>query len=484
MHKEIEAMALRGLKEIGAEGVSIAVVKDGETLLAESYGFADRDNKVKLTSEFALPIGSSSKAFTATGVMMLASDGKLDIDKPVRDYMPRFALDDPETRDVTARDLLCHRTGLPRHDLFWITWPDVDRDDLVYNRHRYLKANKPFRSKWEYNNHMFAAAGKLIEEVSGMSWEEFTRERIFAPLGMKSSFFWQDERSDIKQPVFYKDQGRRRVPCESEKATALGPAGAIRASITDMAQWLKFNLAKGKVGDEALLDEASFSQLWKSNISYELLPFSIPEVIPMGYGLGWFLNSYRGELNVEHGGNVSGATSAVSMLPDKGIGVVVLTNQESSVLGYALTSMIQDILLERKCDTDWIKFYKEAFENLKKAQEEQLAALRFTVPGKPMTHDGAAYAGKYEHSGYGEISVIYNGRKKDKLSIDIHGNVFPLIHMHYDVFRFETREIPIPVNFRTDTKGGISSVEINMEMSLPEAISYKRVPEPEEKQEV
>ena len=480
MLKEVKAIVLRSLKELGAEGAVVAVVKDGEVLLTEAYGYADRKNNIPMTTDYALPIGSSSKAFTATGVMMLASEGKLDIDKPVREYMPRFSLDDPAARDVTARDLLCHRTGLPRHDLFWITWPDVERDELIFNRQRHFKANKPFRSKWEYNNHMFAAAGRLIEELSGMSWEDFTRERIFEPLGMTSSFFWQDEPLDIKQPVFYKDQSGRRVQCETEKATALGPAGAIRATAADMAQWLKFNLAKGKVGDKALLDDASFSQLWKPNIPYELLPFSIPEVMPVGYGLGWFINNYRGELNVEHGGNVSGATSAVTMLPDKGIGVCVLINQESSIIGYAVSSMIQDMLLERKCDTDWIDFYKEAWGGLQKMQEGQFDAMRVAVPDKPITHKGPEYAGRFDNPAYGEISISYDGRKKNKLTMDMHGTILPLIHMHYDVFRFETHGIPIPVIFRIDAKGDIVSVDIQMEMSLPEMISYKRVPEPKE----
>ena len=485
MHKEVEAMVLRGLEEIGVEGAVVTIVKDGEVLLSEGYGYADRDKSIPMTTEYALPIGSSSKAFTATGVMMLASEGKLDIDKPVREYMPRFSLDDPVARDVTARDLLCHRTGLPRHDLFWITWPDIDRDDLVYNRQRYLKANKTFRSKWEYSNHMFAAAGKLIEEISQKSWEDFTRERIFAPLGMNSSFFWQDDRSDIKQPVLYKDKDGKRVPCDSERVTALGPAGSIRSTIGDMAQWLKFNLAKGKAGENALLDEASFDQLWKSNISYELLPFKVPETIEMGYGLGWFIDCYRGELRIDHGGNVSGATSGVCMLPKHNIGVTILTNQDSNVLTYAVTSMIHDLLLERKCDTDWISFYKDEFEKMKTQQHEQFDAMRVAVPDKPMTHEDKAYEGKYEHPGYGEISVSVSGQGEHKLTLNMHGNTFPLVHMHYDVFRVEIHEMPIPVIFRIDAKGDISSIDIHMEMSLPDMISYKRVAEPgdEAKQE-
>ena len=483
MHKEVKALVMRGLKEIGAEGAAVAIVKDGKVVLAEGYGYADRENKVPLTIEHALPIGSSSKAFTATGVMMLAAEGKLDIDKPVREYMPRFCLDDPDARDVTARDLLCHRTGLPRHDLFWITWPDIKRDELIFSRVRHMKANKTFRSKWEYNNHMYAAAGKLIEEISGKSWEEFTRKRIFKPLGMTSSFFWQDEPCDIKQSVLYKEENGKRVPCESENVPAMGPAGSIRATITDVAEWLKFNLAKGKAGRKKLLDEVSFSELWKPNMPYELLPFTIPETRTVGYGLGWFVDTFRGELRIEHGGNVSGATSEVSMLPEKNIGVAVLTNQGSgNALTSSLVSHIFDMLLGIDDGTDWIAIWNEKFNELKTMQLGQFDSMREAVPDKPASHDWDEYAGKYEHPGYGQIEVIVNKRKKQKLTVNMHGNIYPLIHMHYDVFRVEIHDIPIPVIFRTGPKGDICAVDISMEMSLPEMITYTRIPEPEGKE--
>jgi hypothetical protein len=296
---------------------------------------------------------------------------------------------------------------------------------------------------------------------------------------MKNSFFWQDKPTDIKQPVFYKEKDGKRIPCESENVPAMGPAGSIRSTITDMAQWLKFNLAKGKVDDEALLDEASFSQLWLPNINYQLLPFEVPETRNIGYSLGWFIDNYRGELRVDHGGNVSGATALVSMLPEKGIGVVVLTNQNSSVLTYALTSYIQDILLGHGEKTDWYAFWIEEFGKLKKQQEEQFETMRKAVPDKPMTHNGEEYTGKFEHPGYGEISICYDEKAEHKLSADMHGKVIPLIHMHYDVFRVEVHDIPVPVIFRTDAKGDISSVDFHMEMSLPEMVSYQRVPEPE-----
>jgi CubicO group peptidase (beta-lactamase class C family) len=483
--QDVETLVKRAMETLCAEGAAVAVLKDGEVLLAEGYGFADKENNVPLTNEYALPIGSSSKAFTATGLMMLAGEGKIDIDKPVREYMPRFGLKDHGAGEATARDLLCHRTGVPRHDLFWITWEDIGRDELIYQRLKHFQPNKPFRSLWQYNNHMYAAIGKLIEELSGKSWEEFTRERIFKPLGMTSSFFWQDEPDNIKQPVLYKNKDGQNIPCRTERVTAMGPAGSIRSTVTDMAQWLKFNLAKGKFGDTVLLEETLFNQLQNPNISYELFPFTIPEIKKIGYGLGWFIDSYKGELRVDHGGNVSGSSTLVSLLPEKNIGIVVLTNAGGSVLPYTIVNSIQDILLERSEENDWIAFYKEKADEMKKSNEEQFKTLRgVKIPDKPMTHEGAAYTGKFSNPGYGEVEVSFDENAGHPLSVNVHGNIFPMMHMHYDVFILEIEEIPIPAIFRTNSKGDISDLDIRFEFSVEDMIPFKRVPaEAETKEE-
>jgi len=176
---------------------------------------------------------------------------------------------------------------------------------------------------------------------------------------------------------------------------------------------------------------------------------------------------------------VSGATSEVSMLPDKNIGVAILTNQGGTGLTYALASAIYDLLLEVDDGQDWISFYKEQFGDFRKQQYAQLDGLRVAVPDKPVSHNWDEYAGKYVHPGYGEIEVIVSKKKKQKLSVDMHGTIHPLIHMHYDVFRVEIHEIPIPLIFRTGQQGDICAVDINMEMSLPEPITFQRVPDPE-----
>ena len=487
----IENAAERALKEMNVEGFSVSIVKDAETIYTGGFGFADSGTKEKMTDGHIMPIGSSSKAFTATGAIMLADEGKVDLDAPVREFMPRFRLSDPEaSASATLRDLLCHRTGLPRHDLLWICWGEVSRDELIFKALPHLPSSKSFRSVWQYQNFMYAASGCAIEKLSGKSWEDFTRERIFVPLAMGESAFLTDDRESGKRySVLYKpDKDGKNEPCVPEKAQMIGPAGSIASNARDMAQWLKFNLAKGKAGDgdggNALLSEKRFSELFKPNIPYELMPFDIPGVNRVGYGLGWFIDSYRGYTRIDHGGNISGATALVSLIPEKNIGVAILSNADGSAITYAIANIIEDALLGLEAKTDWIAFYKGQFDKLKKEGEDSAEKFYKTkVDGKPMSHELSEYAGKFSHPGYGELEVVADESASDpenRLSLKFHSLDAKLTHMHYDIFYADVYEMPLPASFKTALDGTIESISIQFEPGLPEFILFKRAPKPEE----
>ena len=482
LYEKIEKIIKRGLETMKLEGVSIAVVKDGETIVLDGFGYADRDKKIPMTGDHVLPIASTSKAFTATSVALLADEGKLDIDLPVREYMPDFALYDPiASNAVTARDLLCHRTGMPRHDLLWITWEDIPRDELVFKRLRHLPNNKSFRSVWQYQNHMYAAAGCLVERLSGKSWEDFVRERIFSPLGMKSSSFGQDMKDpSLAFSVLYKkDKDGKNEECQPESVACVGPAGSIRSTARDMAEWLKFNLSGGKAGEETILSEKVFPELYKPNIPYELFPFEVDETQRIGYGLGWFVDCFRGEKLVQHGGNVSGASILVSMIPEKNIGCVILSNGDGSLLPYALTASIFDLLLEHGEEKDWIGFYNEKQVELEKASEEGFETFYSSkIANKPMLHEESAYCGTYSHPAYGEIVVSCDATTADpekKLVVNVHGNVFTLAHMHYDIFYVTIYDVPLPATFKTGMDGSVESLSVQFEPSMEELMTFSHV---------
>jgi CubicO group peptidase (beta-lactamase class C family) len=490
LNKKIEDIIKQGLETFKVEGAAVAVVKDGETVLLDGFGWADKDKKTAMTADHVLPIASTSKAFTATGVALLADEGKLDLDTPVREYMPDFGLSDPVASNaVTARDLLCHRTGLPRHDLLWITWEDIPRDELIFKRVRHLPASKSFRSEWQYQNHMYAAAGCLTERLSGMSWEDFVRARIFKPLGMTASSFGQDERDPAQAyaVLYNKNKADESEECQPESVACVGPAGSIRSTARDMEKWLRFNLSGGKAGDVTVLGEKTFHELHKPNIPYQLFPFEVDETQRVGYGLGWFIDCYRGDKLVQHGGNVTGASILVSMLPAKNTGVVILTNENSTLLAYALTLGIFDLLYGREDNKDWLAFFKEKQDELKKAGEEGFDKfLSSKIDGKPMLHDEDEYCGKYDNPAYGEISVFMDDAETDpekKLRVDIHGSKFALAHMHYDIFYVTIYDIPLPASFKTGVDGKLESLSIQFEPSMEAFLTFTRVPDPAEEEQ-
>jgi len=460
-----------GMKTMNVPGAQVTVVKDGQVVFSHAFGHADVEDDVRLTTQHILPLGSATKAFTATAAVMLACDGKLDLDKPVRHYLPEFELQDAvATLGATTRDLLCHRTGLPRHDLMWIGWNDITRKDLV-SRTRYLPPSRPFRAEWQYQNHMFAVVGYLIERVSGKTWEEFVRERIFDPLGIERVTFRVEE-DERHARLYTEDEAGANKRNPALLLEAIGPAGSINSTAEEMAKWVAFNLSRGKAGERQLIEEARFAELHTPYIPYKrVVPIEFEEKVAVGYGLGWFVDLYRGKRMIHHGGNVNGASAHVAMLPDLRLGFVVLTNANNSLFGEALANEISDRFLGAERKRDWFEAYHTGLKDaLKSVTEKAAAVYESRVEGKPPSHELAEYAGIYSHPGYGDIVLSLNG---ETLSASYHGRDFALKHLHYDIFTFEFEGIPFTVSFRTGIKGGVESLEIPFEQMTP-AIEFVR----------
>src|SRR5437868_13608129 len=184
----LDTFVNRILKEWHAAGCAVAVVDRDKVVFLKGFGYKDYAERSPVTENTLFAIGSCSKAFTASLLGMLVKEGKLDLDKPVHQYLPELKFySDYLTDHVTARDMMCHRTGLPRHDYSWYG-AHTTRDSLIY-RIRFLEPNAELREKWQYNNFMFLAQGVLAEKLYGKKWETVVKEKIFVPLGMNNSDF-------------------------------------------------------------------------------------------------------------------------------------------------------------------------------------------------------------------------------------------------------------------------------------------------------
>ncbi|MGQ9471397.1 MAG: serine hydrolase domain-containing protein [Candidatus Aminicenantales bacterium] len=237
------------MKQWEVPGMGVGAVKNGQVILAEGFGYRNLAQKLPVTPNTLFAIGSATKAFTTMGLGLLVEEGKIEWDKPVRQYLPEFKLrDEIATERLTVRDFVCHRSGLPRHEALWYG-SSFSRKDIV-KRLRYLNFSADIRSTFQYNNLMFLTAGYLIEKLTNSSWEEFTRQRIFEPLGMKSSNFSvtdTQKTDDYALPYVLKDKAVIEVPFRN--VDTIGPAGSINSNVIDMLKWVRFHLDKGKVGN-------------------------------------------------------------------------------------------------------------------------------------------------------------------------------------------------------------------------------------------
>jgi CubicO group peptidase (beta-lactamase class C family) len=454
---------------------AVAVVKDGEVVLAEGFGVRTVPDGAPVNGLTLFAIGSCTKAFTGTSLGILVDDGKLDLDRPVREYLPEFRMHDPVASErITPRDLVCHRSGLPGHNSMWHHAP-CTRGELLH-RIRYLEPSADFRAAYQYQNLMFMAAGCLLERVSGRTWEEFVQQRILDPLGMSRTNFSvraSQASGNFAAPCHEKGGEVMEVPLTN--IDAIGPAGSINSCAADMAQWLLLNLNKGRHGARQIISERAFREIHSPQMVVSE-PLMHPELLYSSYGMGWIIQPYRGRLLVRHGGRIRGFSAMTSFMPHDNIGVSALSTVDIPTVPVPtiLTYQVYERLLGLD-RTPWGSRLTKEYEDLQKATEEAHSTVRAQrTAGTHLSHSLADYIGDFEHPGYGVVSIE---AAEGGLQATFHGTTYPLDHCHYDSFEmagdaFETR---MTVSFFTDVQGRIASLAIPFEPAVA-PIRFTRTP--------
>jgi len=457
-------------------GLAIAVVRGGEVVYSKGFGLRDVDKKLPVTPRTLFAIGSSSKAFTTFVLGTLVDEGKLDWDKPVGTFLPGFRMYDQATTNmITPRDLVTHRSGLPRHDLLWYNNLGISRKEIVA-RLPYLEPNEPLRAKWQYNNLMFLTAGYLAEYLTGKSWEDNVRQRILDPLGMtRTNFSVLDSQKsdDFAKPYDKRDDKTTEIPFRV--ITTIGPAGSINSSVDEMAKWVTLQLGDGTYGGRKVISPTTLADMHSPHMP---MGGSIerPEISQGSYGLGWFTYTYRGHQMVEHGGNIDGFTALVMLLPQDDLGLVILANKN----GTALPALLARHTVDRVLKLDPIDWNGEALarraqgEKAEKEAKAKKESVRKT--GTKPAHPLADYAGDYEHPGYGVLKVALDG---DHLKATFNDIPVPLEHWHYETFNgMKDPKDPTFENmkflFQTDVKGNIASVAAAFEASVKDIVFTKK----------
>lgn len=473
---QIRSMLEAELKSWDQVSVGVGIVKDGEVLLADGFGFADAEEGRKADGKTLYQIGSCSKAFTSAAAAVLVDQGKLKWDEPARNYLPWLKFKDPYVAEhVTVRDMLCHRTGLPRYDPYWICNP-CTRKEMVENL-KNMDSVCGFRAGWNYQNNCYAAVGMIIEEVSGMTWEAFVQKHLLDPIGMTRTTFYIDAAcadDNHAKPYDRKPddpmKGWQRIdwlksPLEDWKqgiGAPWGPAGSIISCPEDMVKWMQFHLNKGKVGEEQIISEANMKELHKVNmVMDEPLIAKFPEVSFPSYGMGWFIDCYRGRKMIQHGGNINGFSTLTAMLPEQNAGIFVITNFDGSVMTYSAMYDIADRILGEQAEPSWPQRWHERMEKMleaKKAAEGEEKRVEGTAP----SHALADYAGTYRHDALGRVLI----REQDgqlQIAYDFYDTFCKLEHWHYDTFKASDPACLIngmKARFMMSEDGTIDRVEI------------------------
>lgn len=470
-----DAFAQSVMAEWKVPGLAIAVVKEGAVVYARGFGYRDVAQKLPVTPHTIFGIGSCSKAFTAVTMGILVDEGKLEWDKPVREYLPAFRLSDEIASDrVTPRDLMTHRTGLPRHDNVWIRSPLTRRE--MFDALRTLDFSRDLRQSYQYNNLMVMTAGYLVGTIAGSSWEDFCRARIMGPLGMTETDFSTDDSQKAadfaKSYTLVKDQVEY-FPFYN--ADALGPAGSINSTVLDMAKWVLLHLNKGKYGEKLEKQVISERRLTQILAPQMVVPDDLkyPELYYPTYGIGWRMNAYRGRSLISHGGAIMGFSASVAFLPVEKIGIIVLNNLEDAPVNNTLTYNVIDRLLGLE-PVDWAQRVRDD-EARSKAESEKRAKERDAdrQPGTKPSHDPAAYAGIYEHPAYGRIVVACGDAG---LTADYHQRAWVFEHYHYDVFKMKNdwMDASYKVTFVTDAKGAIASLNVPFEPTVKDIVFVRK----------
>src|SRR5438105_2134525 len=361
------------------------------------------------TPDTLFQIGSTTKAFTTTAMAMLVDEKKLSWDDPVRKYLEYFHLSDPCADSVvTLRDIVSHRTGLSRHDEIW-DYTDLKREEIV-RRMATIKLTKPIRSAYQYNNIMLMTAGEVVAAASKMPWGDFVRTRIFEPLGMKNSVPWEPgwDHTDRVLGYYYDPTKDAVLPLTLQSYESLAPAGTIKSSARDMAQWIRFQLNDGVVDGKRLVSAEALNETKTAQMLVPLTGVSKdenPETNLSAYGMAWRIQDYRGELLISHGGALNGFRTQVDLLPKLHSGFVVMSNLGRGLAVIAMRNALADLLIG-KPDRDWNAYYlalepKARADEETKKREREAKRHRDTKP----SHELSAYAGTYSNAAYGPVDV-------------------------------------------------------------------------------
>lgn len=470
--KQFDEYATKVVNEWKIPGMSVGVIKDGKVELLRGYGVSEAGG-APLTEKSVFQIGSVSKSFTATIMAQLADEEKVKWDDTVKNILPDFRMYDKWVEEnLQVKDIMIHRTGLRGQQGTYIPNLGYSRDD-VYKMLPLLKPGYSFRGAYEYNNITFIIAQKIIEKVTGKSWEENLRSRILEPLGMSATSANGEAFAADPNSVTPHDYGYAKgkivndstwtdsvkvSPLRGEEQalhwlTVVGPAGSVNSTSGDMLKYLQFHLNKGSVNGKQLITRKGMNYLHRGQTIT-----SQDSTRTTLYGHCWFVEQNNRYRLWFHTGTTWGFTTLAAFVPELNLGLIVLVNSDaSSNMRYALMRRLIDLYMGVPTK-DYSKEYFEEWN--KNSRESILKAAKSPAPEKLPAPELNMLAGTYDKGEIFGKAVIDIEGGEAYITVGPKGWRHKLSHVNGNEFAFRSDGHRFSVKFKT---GPDASLDIDFD---------------------
>lgn len=413
---ELDRYIAKALVDGQIPGLAIAIVRNDSTLVAKGYGVRELGRSAPVDQHTVFDIASLGKSFTATAIAILVDRGRIHWDDPVRKYLPALELPTPDlTATATVRDFLSHRTGLPAANLMWML-SDVDRREVL-RRFRHLPVAAPARQSMIYSNIGYSVAGEAAAAAASTTYEALVRDLVIKPLGLSSST-WSYEQADGMPNVsssHARIAGKQQTIPRERQRQAIAPAAAVQSSVHDLARWLRLHLNNGVLDGTRYVSDSAMRAMHSIQVPIATTPAmraarNVEDSV-VGYGLGWQKMDYRGHPLVWHTGSGNGQYAYMALLPRDRLGVVVIVNTwAAGRIEGAIASRVIDTYLGYPA-RDWVGETLTRIPDAVRAHDSAaraMAAMK-SAGAPPLRLD--AYAGRYDHPGYGPFVVRLAGSR-------------------------------------------------------------------------
>ncbi|MFD1303695.1 serine hydrolase [Methylobacterium marchantiae] len=458
----LEELAQRAIDTGEVPGLAIAVVLGDETIFLKGFGHREVGKPDIVDADTVFQVASLSKAVTSTVVATLVSEGLVDWDSRIRDLDPAFQLLDAyPTSQVTVRDFLNHRSGLPGsagNDLEDIGY---GRDEILH-RLRLVPPSSSFRAGYSYSNFGFTEGAIAAAKPTGRHWNVVARDKLFGPLGMTSTSTTHDDflARGNRAALHVRADGAWAARID-RNADPQAPAGGVSSNVGDLAKWVRLEIGNGMFEGQQLVSATALAQTHVPLTARGNNPVSGGASF---YGLGWNVEYGRHGLVWGHAGAFSvGAQTLVWIHPKAKLGIVLLTNAFPTGVPEGLADSFADLVFDGSIGKEWLKEWGVAYRDMFAVGIAANKAAHGKIPihaTAPLTL--AAYTGRYANAYVGQ-AVVNEAKGTLSLSVGPGGaRTYPLSHFDRDLFLYfpdaETPDNPAAIRFTIDSNGKASQM--------------------------